>query len=167
MRLGRPVIHEGGSRGAWPTSGPDWDSHKKQTHSCLCSWNAIPGCNPTLQRVAAIELSLYKPSRCGLRVGLPSPPTTAAGIHERRHGRQHRIGSVVHRVPTPQAKGEDSGRPTTPALLVLHIRLVLTLRQCDRKFPCSHCLKRGVSHLCVPKASALKSGKDERLNNGQ
>lgn len=41
--------------------------------------------------------------------------------------------------------------------------------QCNRKFPCNHCRKRGVSHLCrfVSKAPASKSAKDDRSNNGQ
>ncbi|KAL2165542.1 hypothetical protein VTH06DRAFT_844 [Thermothelomyces fergusii] len=41
-------------------------------------------------------------------------------------------------------------------------------QKCDRKFPCNHCLKRGVSHLCrfESRAGAARSPKDDRSHDG-
>ncbi|KAL2130429.1 hypothetical protein VTI74DRAFT_6401 [Chaetomium olivicolor] len=42
-------------------------------------------------------------------------------------------------------------------------------QKCNREFPCNHCLKRGVSHLCrfVTKTAGFKNLKDERAQDGQ
>lgn len=42
-------------------------------------------------------------------------------------------------------------------------RVCLTWTQCNRQFPCNHCTKRGVAHLCrfIPKTSTARANKSD------
>ncbi|KAL1841581.1 hypothetical protein VTJ49DRAFT_6891 [Mycothermus thermophilus] len=63
----------------------------------------------------------------------------------------------------------EAGFAATSPRFATKDALRLTRRQCNREFPCNHCLKRGVSHLCrfVSKAAAAKLSREERSQDGQ
>ncbi|KAL2261242.1 hypothetical protein VTK26DRAFT_4533 [Humicola hyalothermophila] len=56
-----------------------------------------------------------------------------------------------------------------PAPAVSCVECQRRKQKCNRQFPCNHCLKRGVSHLCrfVSKAGTTKPAKDELSSGSQ
>ena len=142
----------------------------------LSSYATLPSWNSPLQ-CAACRRDRPGPLRLSsvwaLHLGsvLFFPPTATRSTQS-RHGLSSCGGGVLHRMPAPETKGEGPVRAADPHGHESRCCLTLTAladgsNQCNREFPCNHCLKRGVSHLCRSKAVVLKSPREARSQDSQ